>query len=112
MTNYKQLGQEQRYVIGRLLGQGKNQSEIAQALGCHKSTISRELKRNVPKRGVGALIYSPERAQIKTNNRHLKKNKQIHFTETMQHIIVNQLQVEKFSPELIGVQPEGHSRLC
>ena len=35
MTNYKQLGQEQRYVIDRLLRQGKSQKEIADVLGCH-----------------------------------------------------------------------------
>lgn len=49
MTNYKQLGQEQRYVIDRILRQGKSQKEIAGVLGCHKSTISRELNRNTPK---------------------------------------------------------------
>jgi transposase len=29
MKNYKQFGQEQRYVIDRLLRQGKSQKEIA-----------------------------------------------------------------------------------
>jgi IS30 family transposase len=29
MSNYKQLGQEQRYLIDRLLWQGKTQKEIA-----------------------------------------------------------------------------------
>jgi len=101
MTNYKQLGQEQRYVIGRLLEQGKSRKEIAEALGCHKSTISRELRRNVPKRGFGAKIYNPDRAQIKTDNRHREKNKHITFTDSMRRIIVKQLQIEKFSPELI-----------
>jgi IS30 family transposase len=56
MTNYKQLGQEQRYVIGRLLELRKSQKEIAVALRCHKSTVSRELRRNVPKRGFDAKI--------------------------------------------------------
>ncbi len=48
MTNYKQLGLEQGYVIDRLLRQGKSQKEIADVLGYHKSTISRELRRNTP----------------------------------------------------------------
>jgi IS30 family transposase len=39
MKNYKQLGQEQRYVIDRLLRQGKSQKEIADGLGYNKSTI-------------------------------------------------------------------------
>lgn len=101
MTNYKQLGQEQRYVIGRLLKQGKSQQEIADAIGWHKSTICRELKRNMPKRGRGAKEYDPQRAQVKTERRHRKKNKHITFTEDMRKKIVKELTVEKLSPELI-----------
>jgi transposase, IS30 family len=101
MTNYKQLGQEQRYVIDRLLKQGKSRKEIAAVLGYHKSTISRELKRNTPKRGRGAKEYNPERAQMKADIRHHKKNKHSTFTEGMRRQIVKQLTVEKLSPELI-----------
>ena len=101
MTNYKQLGQEQRYVIDRLLMQGKSQSEIADVLGYHKSTISRELNRNTPKRGIGAKEYNPQRAQLKAERRHKEKNKQIIFTDEMRKRIVKQLAVEKLSPELI-----------
>ena len=44
MTNYKQLSQDQRYVIARLLKAASNQEGIATAIGGHKSTISSELK--------------------------------------------------------------------
>lgn len=101
MTNYKQLGQEQRYAIDRLLKQGKNQNEIANLLGYHKSSISRELKRNTPKRGMGAKIYNPGRAQMKTERRHHDKPKHQKFSDSMRKQIVNQLTVEKLSPELI-----------
>jgi transposase, IS30 family len=101
MTNYKQLGQEQRYVIAQLLKQGKSQKEIAVLLGYHKSTISRELKRNIPKRGRGAKVYNPEQAQLKAERRHYEKNKQIKFTEETRAKIVKQLAVYKLSPELI-----------
>lgn len=101
MTNYRQLGQEQRYVIDRLLKQGKSQSEIANMLGYHKSTISRELRRNTPKRGRGAKEYNPQRAQQKADRRHKEKNKHITFTDEMRRQIVKQLAVEKLSPELI-----------
>jgi hypothetical protein len=37
MTKYKQLGQEQGYVIGRLLNVGKTQDDTTTAVGCHKS---------------------------------------------------------------------------
>jgi IS30 family transposase len=44
--NYTQLTYGQRYQISALLKEGHNQSHIARNLGCHKSTISRELRRN------------------------------------------------------------------
>jgi len=44
MTNYKQLSQDQRYLIDRLLKAGSNQEGIGTAIGGQKSTISSELK--------------------------------------------------------------------
>ena len=43
---YTQLTQEQRYQIHALLKMEHGQTEIANALGVHRSTISRELQRN------------------------------------------------------------------
>ena len=43
---YRQLAREQRYQIKALMKQGHNQTQIAANIGCDKSTISRELKRN------------------------------------------------------------------
>lgn len=51
MKRYHQLTQEQRYGIYCLLKTGHNQAKIAAIIGVHKSTISRELKRNRGKRG-------------------------------------------------------------
>jgi IS30 family transposase len=44
--NYTQLTREQRYQIYALMKAGHNQSRMAILVGCHKSTISRELRRN------------------------------------------------------------------
>jgi IS30 family transposase len=44
--SYTQLSREQRYQIYALMKAEHNQSEIAAIIGCHKSTISRELWRN------------------------------------------------------------------
>jgi IS30 family transposase len=44
--NYTQLTYEQRYQICALVKAGHNQSQIARLISCHKSTISRELRRN------------------------------------------------------------------
>ena len=51
MSTYKQLTQEQRYQIYALKKAGHQQTEIANVLGVHKSTISRELRRNQGQRG-------------------------------------------------------------
>lgn len=62
---YRQLSQEQRYQIGALLEAGKNKTEIADIIGVHKCTISRELQRNIGRRGQHAGTYIPRLAQEK-----------------------------------------------
>ncbi|MBS3752370.1 MAG: IS30 family transposase [Anaerolineales bacterium] len=69
---YKQLTQCQRYQIKVLLKSGKTQTEIAEAIGVHKSTISRELKRNKGKRG-----YRPKQAHRKATSRRKQNQKRI-----------------------------------
>ena len=51
MQKYKQLTLEQRYGINLMLKQGFNMVEISKEIGFHKSTISREIRRNCGKRG-------------------------------------------------------------
>jgi IS30 family transposase len=53
---YTQLTLLQRYQIQAWFKAGFNQTEIAQEIGCHKSTISRELRRNRGKRDYYALL--------------------------------------------------------
>lgn len=57
MRIYTQLTQEQRYQIYALLKAGHNQTEIASTIDVHKSTVSRELRRNRGLRG-----YRPKQA--------------------------------------------------
>jgi len=49
--NYTQLTREQRYQINILRKAGHNQTYIALMVGCHKSTISREVRRNRGQKG-------------------------------------------------------------
>ena len=49
--NYTQLAREQRYQINILKRAGHKQTYIALMVGCHKSTISRELRRNRGQKG-------------------------------------------------------------
>ncbi|HIL17446.1 MAG TPA: hypothetical protein EYG15_15355 [Deltaproteobacteria bacterium] len=51
MRDDTQLTQEERYQIESLLKMGHHQSEIAVVLKRHKSTISREVRRNRGLRG-------------------------------------------------------------
>jgi IS30 family transposase len=62
--NYTQLTREQRYQIYALIKGTHNQSQIAAIIGCHKSTISRELRRNC-----GAHGYYPNQAHQQTRRR-------------------------------------------
>ena len=62
--NYTQLTREQRYQIYALIKGTHNQSQIAAIIGCHKSTISRELRRNC-----GAHGYYPNQAQQQARRR-------------------------------------------
>ena len=58
MRDDTQLTQEERYQIESLLKRGHHQSEISVVLKRHKSTISREVRRNRGFRG-----YRPKQAQ-------------------------------------------------
>ena len=67
MSNYSQLSQEQRYQIYALMKAGLYQPQIARIVGVHKSTISREMRRNRGLRG-----YRPKQAHHLAQRRRLK----------------------------------------
>ena len=64
MRTYKQLNSEQRYQISGLKRIGYGPTEIAKELAVHKSTLSRELSRNMGERG-----YRPKQANEKAFER-------------------------------------------
>lgn len=64
MRTYHQLTSEQRYQISALKRIGHTQTEIAKELEVHKTTISRELSRNMGERG-----YRPKQANEKALER-------------------------------------------
>lgn len=101
MKKYNQLSLEQRYQIQALLSANETYTSIALIVGVNKSTISRELKRNVPKRGFGAKEYSAEKAWKKTQTRHKTKPKAQRFTQEMKDQIVAWMQIDRLTPELI-----------
>jgi IS30 family transposase len=104
--NYTQLSLVQRYQIQAFLKAGMRQKNIAQEIGVHPSTISRELGRNTAKRGKTAGEYVADNAQRRTEQRHHSKPKVVKFPTHMKEQAVRWLSVEKWSPEIISV--EGH----
>ncbi|MBW6465858.1 MAG: helix-turn-helix domain-containing protein, partial [Brevefilum sp.] len=72
--------QEQRYQIYALLKTGCSQTKIAETVEVHKSTISREVRRNQGQRG-----YRPKQAHQKALKRRNKAKPRI--TQAEWHII-------------------------
>lgn len=101
---YNQLTLEQRYKIEAFKEAGKTQTEISFLLNVHKSTISRELNRNTPKRGVGAKVYCASKAQVKTQQRHSEKHKHVIFSDTLKVNVKSWMERKKLSPEFISAK--------
>jgi IS30 family transposase len=71
---YTNVSQTERYQIYVLMKAGQTKTEIAHILGCHKSTISREVARGSGRRGYRlrqAQILSDERSQCSRNAVHI-----------------------------------------
>jgi len=95
MRNYTQLAQEQRYQIYALMKAGHSQAVVAELLGVHKSTISRELKRNKGQRG-----YRPKQAHQFAQQRQQDKPRSRISLET--RTTVERLIRLQWSPEQIS----------
>ena len=93
--NYRQLAREQRYQIYALMRAGHNQSQIAMVVGCHKSTISRELRRNRGLKG-----YRPFQADELAYDRQCDAYRARIAWDTWQQ--VERLLREEWSPEQIA----------
>lgn len=104
---YKQLDYQKRCQIFGLWKAGYSQTEIAHQIGIHKSTISREFKRNITlfRSKYGFWHYKPDYAQTYAEERHKKKPKQIKFTTEIEQFIREKLR-EDWSPEQIS----GHGK--
>ena len=94
MESYKQLTLEQRYGIYSLYKTGHNQTEIAAVTGVHKSTISRELRRNHGERG-----YRYKQAHHMAVNR--RKDKVPLRIDGSTWAMIESLICEDWSPEQI-----------
>jgi IS30 family transposase len=92
---YKQLAREQRYQIYALMKAGLSQTAIARIIGVHKSTISREMRRNRGLRG-----YRPKQAHRFAEHRRAKAAKPRISSETWSLVVF--LLRDDWSPEQIS----------
>lgn len=92
--HYTQLTYEQRYQIYALMKIGHAQHEIAKEVGVHKSTISRELRRNVGGRG-----YRPKQAHQFAVSR--SKRRQPRISEDHWELVKERIRFD-LSPEQVS----------
>lgn len=95
---YHQITSEERYMLAALRTQGFNQAEIARALGRHRSTISRELKRNSARR---TGYYRPSKAIEMTNGRRSRSRRNRRFSAADLSRVESLLRLQ-WSPEQIS----------
>ncbi len=99
---YHQITSEERYMISALRKQGLNPSEVARALGRHRSSISRELRRNQSAWDGG---YRPLVASHRARARR-SRSRRNHYFNADDFRVVNWLLKKRWSPEQIA----GHLR--
>lgn len=99
MRKYHQLTSGERYALSALRKQGCTQAEIARALGRHRSTISREVRRNSHDR-VGRA-YRPALADDFARWRRSRSRRNQRFTVTDWTVVMAYLRQE-WSPEQIA----------
>lgn len=104
MRTYIQLTQEQRYQIYVLNKTGHSGTEIAEVIGVHKSTVSRELKRNRGRRG-----YRPQQAHSLAMERRQKGVPRI-TAETWR--VVERLLRQDWSPEQVSGRLKKEQKVC
>ena len=93
MGKYTQLTQEQGYQIYAFKKAGFSQAAIAHETGIHKSTVSREIRRNRGKRG-----YRPKQAHAMAVGRRSKAKKFVKMTPQVV-VLIEDLIGQDFSPE-------------
>lgn len=92
--SYTQLTKEARYQISALVKAGQTQTQIAMIIGCHKSTVTREITRNRTKTG-----YWPGHAQARAQQRRRQSHQARISSATWQ--TVAQLLSQDWSPQQI-----------
>jgi IS30 family transposase len=96
MKEYTQLTQPQRYEISALHKVGQGPTQIARIVGVHRTTISRELKRNQSPNG-----YYPQAAHQRSQKRRADRSRPLKWTGRCRRLVEGKLRHE-WSPEQIA----------
>lgn len=106
---YKHLDYLKRCKIQALWKVGYSQQKIADEVGVHKSTISRELNRNITfvRTRLGYWEYKADYAQSFAEQRKKEKPKFIKFTDSIKAFVIEKIQ-DEWSPEQIC----GYAKRC
>ena len=104
--SYKQLTQEQRYHIWALKKAGFSRTDIAQEIGVHKSTVSRELQRNSGQRG-----YRPKQAHALALSRQQDRARTPRIAPHTWEMVETHLRQE-WSPEQVSGWLQREHKLC
>lgn len=97
--SYSHLTREQRYTIASLKSQGDSSVKIARILGCHRSTVDRELKRNATPSGTYAFIKAHKQASQRSRNASCRRSR---IAPKTRQFICEKLVSEQWSPEQIS----------
>lgn len=106
--SYRQITFEERYTLGLLRQSGLSAAAIAHALGRHRSTISREIRRNRTPRD---RCYRPQLADWYARGRRSRSRRNQRFTAADWARIQALLQ-EDWSPEQIAGWLRRHRELA
>ena len=96
MRKYCQLTEEDRIEIYAMMQAGISQAQIADKLAAHRSTIWRELQRNI-----GLRSYRPKQAHQKALQRRQDSHKAVKMTDNTIKYLQDKLK-QDFSPEQIA----------
>ncbi len=95
--SYRQITSGERYMISALRLQGLSQAAIARQLGRHRSSVSREIRRNHCNDG----HYRPSKTDSRTRRRRSHSRRNWRFSDGHLQMVNAQLRLD-WSPEQIA----------
>jgi transposase, IS30 family len=104
---YRQLTADDRYIISACRMQGLSDAEIARQVGCHRSTVGREIKRN---RCALDGRYRPSKAQRRTQARRRRSRRNRQFDNQAYQLVCSLLR-EDWSPAQVAGRLKVEGRL-